>query len=134
VNAGVARAALVYFCLVFGAGFVLGIARTLFVAPALGEDRAQLVEAPLMLVAIVLAARFIVRRWRGSVGGLARVGMLAASGVLAADLVVGVGLRGMSVGQVYLGRDWTAGFAYYGLLAVFAALPALLLAFRARSS
>lgn len=122
-----------YFALVFGAGFVLGALRTLYVAPALGEDRAQLVEAPLMLVVIVLAAHRLARRWRGSSSGLLGVGVLAAGLVLVADVAVGVGLRGMSLAEIFLGRAALAALAYYGLLAVFAVLPALL-ASRARAS
>ncbi len=130
--AAILRGSLAYFALVFGAGFAFGVLRTLYLAPALGEDRAQLVEAPLMLVVIVLAARWLARRWRGSSAGLVAVGVLAAAYVLAADVAVGVGLRGMTLGAVLFGRSWQAGLAYYGLVLAFAALPRLL-AFRIRA-
>lgn len=47
-----------YFLMVFGVGFVLGIGRTLWLAPRFGERSAELVEAPFMLVTIWLAARW----------------------------------------------------------------------------
>ena len=56
------KAAAFYFALVFGAGFVLGMVRVLGVAPRLGTRAAELIEAPLMLAATVLAARWTVRR------------------------------------------------------------------------
>jgi hypothetical protein len=51
----------VYFALVFGVGFLLGIVRVLALVPRLGERWAELAEMPLMLVAIILSARFVVR-------------------------------------------------------------------------
>ena len=56
------KLALVYFLIVFGAGFVLGIIRVLFALPLLGEGAAELLEMPLMLTVIVLAARWITKR------------------------------------------------------------------------
>ena len=52
----------VYFGLVFGVGFILGVVRVLVVEPHLGERWAELAEAPLMLTAIILSARLVVRR------------------------------------------------------------------------
>lgn len=56
------KAAVVYFALVFGAGFVLGPIRILFLVPRFGVRLAELMEFPVMLVVIVLAARWLVRR------------------------------------------------------------------------
>jgi hypothetical protein len=54
-----------YFTLVFGTGFVLGTIRVLWVVPQLGLRNAELLEQPIMLVALFLSARWIVRthRW-----------------------------------------------------------------------
>ena len=51
------KAAVVYFALVFGTGFVLGPIRILFLVPRFGVRVAELMEFPVMLVVIVLAAR-----------------------------------------------------------------------------
>lgn len=51
-----------YFALVFGAGFVLGTVRTLWVMPRVGTRKAELMEAPIMLVVTILAARWTVVR------------------------------------------------------------------------
>jgi hypothetical protein len=55
------KAGLLYFALVFGAGFVLGTIRTLWLVPTLGMRTAELMETPVMLVVVILAARWIVR-------------------------------------------------------------------------
>ena len=57
------KAAVAYFALVLGAGFVLGTIRVPFLVPRLGERYAELLEMPIMFVVIVLAARYVVRRY-----------------------------------------------------------------------
>jgi hypothetical protein len=56
------KAGTFYFVLVFGAGFVLGPIRILLAAPRFGTRVAELMEAPIMFVVTILAARWIVRR------------------------------------------------------------------------
>jgi hypothetical protein len=69
------RTAVLYFVLVFSAGFVLGTVRVLFVVPAIGVRAAELIEMPLMLAIVVVAARFITRRTAWLVfGGLVALG------------------------------------------------------------
>jgi hypothetical protein len=57
------RAALLYFALVMGTGFAFGCVRVLLLVPRIGERYAELVEMPFMLLAIVVAARYVVRRF-----------------------------------------------------------------------
>lgn len=68
-----------YFALVFGAGFVLGAIRVPFLVPRLGVRTAELIEMPFMLVAVVLSARFVVRRFalQGSRQAPMAAGLLA---------------------------------------------------------
>ncbi len=122
------REAVLYFLLVFGAGFVLGTGRVLFLVPLLGEKAAELLEIPLMLGVIVFAARWIVRHSlddRRLISTLS-IGFIAMGLVLIADLTVGMLLRGMSAAEVFLHRDPVTGAAYYASLILFAAMPALL--------
>ena len=44
------KAGVLYFALVFGAGFVLGTVRTIWVVPRVGTRTAELMETPIMLV------------------------------------------------------------------------------------
>lgn len=92
------KAGLTYFAVVFCTGFVLGMVRVPFLVPRVGTRAAELIEAPLMLLATVLAARWVVRRFCQPCGAgtVLAAGGLAAALVLLADLAVGVFLRGMS--------------------------------------
>lgn len=126
--------ALAYFAAVFAAGFVFGVIRTLFIAPAVGESTAELIEAPFMLTVIVAVAGALARRHKGPRTELAIGGVLAAVLVLAADLAVGVGLRGLSPQAVFFERDPVAGSVYYVLIALFAAMPYLLARYGRESS
>lgn len=122
---GVVGRGLLYFALVFGAGFLLGPIRVLWLAPRVGERSAELIEAPLMLAAIALAARWIARRWTAgwSAPPVLALGACGAAAVLVADLAVGLGLRGMSAAQIFMDRDPVAGTVYYLLIALMALAP-----------
>ena len=50
------KAGLLYFKLVFGAGFALGTVRALWVIPRVGARRAELMEMPIMLAVTIAAA------------------------------------------------------------------------------
>jgi hypothetical protein len=128
MNATALRAAVAYFGIVFGAGFVFGSVRTLVLVPAIGSRAAELLEVPLMLVVIAFAASFVSRRLLRaapmSSHVLARAPALVL--VLIADTCVGLFLRGMTLREVFLERDPLTGALYYAMLLVFAAMPALM--------
>jgi hypothetical protein len=121
---GVLIAAAAYFALVFSAGLVLGTIRVLSIVPRVGERIAEMLEMPIMLVVIVLAARWVVPRLspprtpsrRLAVGVIALV-------LLAAELVLVIGLRGLTLPEYLATRDPVAATVYYTALAVFAAMP-----------
>lgn len=119
------RPAAVYFALVFGTGFVLGTVRVLRVVPRVGTRTAELVETPVMIAASVLTARWTNRRFAADAGPWARlrIGLLALALLLAAEVALGVVLRGASPAEVLVNRDPVAGTAYYLALVVFAILP-----------
>lgn len=54
---------LVYFAIAFGAGFIFGTIRIVLLLPRLSERAAELLEAPVMLIVIVVTARWVVRRF-----------------------------------------------------------------------
>jgi len=118
-------AGLVYFVLVFSVGFVLGPIRVLWAVPRFGERTAELLEAPFMLAAIVLAARWVVQRFRipPLAAPRALVGGLALALVLTAELTVVLALRGLTLAEYVAGRDPVSGAVYVLLLLLFAAMP-----------
>src|ERR1044072_3813382 len=116
-----------YFALVFGVGFLLGIVRVLALVPRIGERWAELAEMPLMLVAIIVSARFAVRRFPAT----RRASYLVSGGIallllLLVELSVVLAMRGMSIGQYIAERDRLAGSVYGVMLVVFAVMPWLL--------
>lgn len=128
-------AAFAYFALVFGAGFILGPIRVLWLVPRLSgehaERYAELLEMPLMLTAIYFAARLIVRRFAPPAGIVPQryflhVGLLALACLVAAEMLLGWKLRGLTPLEYFTLRDPVSGAAYFLSLALFALLPAIL--------
>ena len=119
------KPALLYFLIVFGAGFILGPIRVLLVVPRLGIRWAELLEMPVMLTVIYFASGKINRRFPLGAADRLRYGLLALGLALAAELGVAVFVQGRSIWDAFLDRDPVSGSAYYGLLIVFAILPRL---------
>lgn len=124
----VVKAGGLYFVLVFGAGFVLGTIRQLLVIPRLGVMWAELLEMPLMLVVIVAAARWVVRRLSVPPKRGARLGMggVALALLLGAEIGVVLELRGLTLAEYVAQREPVSGVVYLVMLAVYAATPWLI--------
>ena len=120
------KSAAFYFALVFGAGFLLGCIRVPFLAPRFGERIAELIESPLMLVAIILSAQWIFRKFSVSSRERLVAGLLAVLLLFVAEVAVGVVLGGLSVWEIFFNRDPVSGTVYYGLVGLFAIMPVLL--------
>lgn len=116
-----------YCALVFGAGFVLGTARTLWLVPRVGARTAELMETPIMLGVIIVAAQWVVLRFGVPVTAAARLGMGCLALLLLFIMEFGpmLRLRKITIRQYLAGRDPIAGTVYYVMLAVFAAMPLL---------
>ncbi len=119
------KAGTLYFALVFGAGFVLGTIRTLWVVPSVGMRKTELMEAPLMFVITIVAARWVVGRFslpRRSVTRLG-VGFVALGFLLVAELGFVLWLQGMTIREYIASRDPVAGTMYIVMLGIFAVMP-----------
>lgn len=114
-----------YFALVFGAGFILGIVRVLWLSPLVGERTAELLEMPAMLAVIYFAADWTVRRF--SVPRVTRIrlgmGAFAVLILLVAEFGLVLPIRGLSLADYFATRDPLAATAYYVSLAVMAVMP-----------
>ncbi len=121
------EAAVFYFALVFGAGFVLGTVRTLWLVPRVGTRAAELAEAPIMLVITVLASRWMVQHLAVPAAASARLGMgcIALLLLLIAEFGFILRLRGLTIREYFASRDPVSGTVYYAMLAVFAVMPLL---------
>ncbi len=123
----IAAAAFLYFLVVFGAGFVLGPIRVLWLEPRVGPLFAVLCESPFMLTAIVLAARFVPQTMhlRIAIGPMCLVGFGALCFLQFAEYAVGLWLRNMSLTDQLLKFATPDGMVYAVLLVVFAVMPLL---------
>ena len=131
---GTLRAGLLYFAIVFGVGFTLGPIRIFWAVPRFGTRVAELMEMPFMLVAITLAAFWVVRRLSVPSGVWTRLGMgsVALGFLLLAEFGAVLQLRGLTIAE-YLGdRDPVSGTVYVLMLGLFAAMPWLISRFAER--
>jgi hypothetical protein len=126
------KAAVAYFAIVLGTGFVFGTIRVPFLVPRLGERYAELLEMPLMFVVIVMAARYVVRRFSLPPSPSVRliVGFAALALSVLAELLLAVALQNVSVGQYIASRDPISGSVYLIVLLLFALMPYLLMRFQ----
>lgn len=122
------KPAVLYFALVLGTGFVLGALRVPFLVPRLGERYAELLEMPFMFLAIVLAARHVVRRCAlpASLPLRLRVGFEALAMSVAAELLLATVLQNRSLAEYIASRDPVSGSVYLVMLLLFALMPAIL--------
>ena len=121
------RPVMVYFALVFGAGFLLGVLRVPFLVPRIGERWAELAEMPIMAGVIFFCAGFILKRypevrshWRSLVAGL-----LAFALMICAELGLAIVLQDQTLREYIASRDKISGSVYLALLVVFALMPRL---------
>jgi hypothetical protein len=114
-----------YFALVFGAGFVLGAIRVLLIVPMVGVRTAELMETPLMFVATLLAARWVVRRFYLPPRPITRlgVGFVGLGFLLLLEFTVVLGLQGLTIGEYFESRDPMAGTVYIAMLGLFTVMP-----------
>jgi len=123
----VLKAGALYFALVFGAGFVLGSIRVLWVVPRIGERTAELMETPIMLVVTILAARWVAGRLAVPPSPVMRlgVGCVALGLLLLAEFTLVLWLRGLTISEYFASRDPVSGAVYVAMLGVFALMPLL---------
>ena len=121
------KAGAVYFSLVFGAGFVLGAIRVLWIVPLAGTRVAELMETPVMLAVTILAARWVVRRFclAAVPAGRLSVGLIALALLLVTEFTVVLWLRDMTISDYFASRDPVAGTVYFVMLGLFAVMPLL---------
>lgn len=119
------KAALGYFAIVFAVGFLCGPIRVLMLEPKFGATGAVLLEAPILLMAMLYAARFVPRRLRLPATSVAHLGMgfAALAMVLIADMGVGLFVRHLSFAEIVANFSTPAGRIYAALLLVFALVP-----------
>ena len=122
------KSGLIYFAIVFAAGFALGTIRVLLLEPHIGSRYAKLTEMPIMLLVIYCAARYIVlKTLPASTNGLyVAVGVFALALLLLLEFTLVLGLQGISMDRYLESRDAIAFTAYLASLGLFAFMPLIL--------
>lgn len=120
------KAGIIYFLLVFGAGFTLALVRLPLLVPRFGVRTAELIETPVMLAVIVWSSRRLAQR-APAMSRPARfaAGIVALALFITAELAVAYFLGVRSLGQYVASRDPISGSVYLVSLVFFAVAPAL---------
>ena len=122
----IARVGLIYFLVVFGAGFALALIRLPFLVPRFGVRTAELMEMPVMLAIIAWASWRLARRHRDLArGSRLLAGLLALLLLASAELLLAWFLGQQSPVEYAASRDPVSGGVYLASLLIFAVAPAL---------
>jgi hypothetical protein len=115
----VIKAATIYFAIVFGIGFVLGAIRVQWIVPRLGLRNAELLEQPLMLIAVFLTARWVVLKFGSKLTRteILSIGLIAFGILILVEVMVVLFLQPVRAG------DALSGIAYFLNLGMFALMP-----------
>jgi hypothetical protein len=123
----VLKAGVTYFLLLFAVGWILGPIRELWAVPRFGRVMAQLIEAVIMLIAMIISARWVMRRFEvhQTLGSTILMGLVAL-GILAPTEIAGaLWVRRLSLNE-YLASFVTApGVISAVMFLLFAAMPSL---------
>ena len=121
------RAGTLYFAIVMGVGFALGVIRVPLVVPRIGERWAELAEMPFMAVTIFYSAGYVLRRFPeiNARGSSLIVGFLALGFTISAEVGIAVSIQNQSLVEYIASRDKVSGAAYLVLLMLFALMPRL---------
>jgi len=119
------KGALCYFAIVFALAFALGTVRVLWIVPKIGARAAELAELPVLLGALVAAARWIIRQLAIPPVAAARLAMggIALVLVLALDFTLVLQLRALTLREYFETIDPVSGTAYYATLGLFGVTP-----------
>ena len=100
------KAGLVYFLLVFAVGWILGPIRELWAVRYFGRVAAMLSEAVIMLIAMMVAARWVIRRFEvpQTLSDTLSIGLIAIGLLFPTEIAGVVWVRGLSF------QEYLAGF------------------------
>jgi hypothetical protein len=123
----VLKAGVVYFLLVFAVGWVLGPIRELWAVPHFGRMVAMLSEAVIMLIAMIVAARWIIRRLDvpRTLPATVSMGLIAIGLLFPAEIAGVVWVRGLSLQEYLAGFATGPGIISLVMFLLFAGMPTL---------
>jgi hypothetical protein len=122
------KAGVVYFLIVFAVGWILGPIRELWAVPHFGLMAAMLEEAVVMLTAMIVAARWVIRRFDvpQAPGAKLSIGPIAIGLLSPAEIAGVVWVRGLSLREYVASFVTAPGVISLLMFLLFAAMPTLL--------
>ena len=126
-NMNPVKAGILYFVLVFAAGWVMGPIREFWLIPRIGQRAGLLTEIPLMVLAMIFAAWWTIRRLRvrSSITTRAAMGLVALALLLIAEAAGVRWVRHLSW-EAYMARfDLLTGSITALSFLLYAAMPML---------
>jgi hypothetical protein len=121
------KAGVIYFLLVFAVGWIMGPIRELWAVPHLGRMPTMLTEAIIMLIAMIVAARWVIRRLDvpRTLPATISMGLVALGLLVPAEIAGVVWVRGLSLQEYLAGFATGPGIISLVMFLLFAAMPAL---------
>lgn len=119
------KAGSLYFALVFAAGWVLGLIREFLVVPLAGQITGLLLEAPIMLLVMITATRWIIQRFCVPSKLLPRliIGLIGLGFLLISEVVGLWWVRRLSVEEYLAHLGSISGAVTLLLYALYAVMP-----------
>ena len=123
----VLKAGAVYFLFMFGVGWVLGPIRELWAVPRFGRLTGVLLEAVIMLIAMAVSVRWVIRRFRvkPTFGSTISRGLVALGILVPAELAGVVWVRRLPFPEYLASFATGSGLVSLLMLLFFAAMPTL---------
>ena len=118
----------IYFLLVFAVGWILGPIRELWAVPHFGRMAASLSEAVIMLIAMMVAARWVIRRFevpQTLSSATLSIGLIAIGLLFPAEIAGVVWVRGLSLREYLASFVTGPGVISLLMFLVFGAMPTL---------
>src|ERR1700730_9574112 len=120
-------AGVIYFLLVFAVEWILGPIRELWAVPHFGRMAATLSEAVIMLIAMMVAARWVIRRFEvpQTLSDTLSIGLIAMGLLLLAEIAGVLWVRGLSLREVLASFVSAPGIISLLMFLLFWAMPTL---------
>jgi hypothetical protein len=121
------KAGVVYFLAVFAVGWILGPIRELWAVSHFGRMVSTLLEAIIMLVAMIFAARWVIRRFGvpQTLSDTLSIGLIAIGLLFPAEIAGVVWVRGLSLREYLASFVTGPGVVSLLMFLVFGAMPTL---------
>ena len=121
----VLKAGAVYFLFMFGVGWILGPIRELWAVPRFGRLTGVLLEAVIMLIAMAVSARWVIRRFhvKPTFGSTISIGLVALGILVPAELAGVVWVRGLSLREYLVSFVTAPGAVSLLMFLLFATMP-----------